>query len=164
MAKTLEHMTRSALIEWGVSEERAHDVHQALHKLSVKTVTWAAQEHVAGVDYNDESHDVEVGSDRDLSDGCRNIHGSEAEDIAFMREIRAVRRQTQRQVKVGRIRHASRFQPLAEYVLVFRFAMIEHLAHSLDIRADLRAYSQQHMRARVAWHNGALFHIVSQLA
>ena len=37
-------MTRSALNELGVREERAHDVHQALHKLSVKTVTWAAQE------------------------------------------------------------------------------------------------------------------------
>ena len=57
-------------------------MNQALHKLSVKTVTWAAQEEeelanapqesaqplageelVAGVDYNDSSHDVEVGSD-----------------------------------------------------------------------------------------------------
>jgi hypothetical protein len=90
----IEQTTRSELIELGVSEERAHDVHPALHKLSVKTVTWAAQEeeelarappqesaqplageeHVAGVDYNDESHDVEVGSDRDLSDGGRGIH------------------------------------------------------------------------------------------
>ena len=66
-----EQTTRSESIELGVSEERAHDVHQALHTLSVKTVTWAAQEHVAGVDYNDESHDVEVGSARDLSDGGR---------------------------------------------------------------------------------------------
>ena len=32
----IEHMTRSELIELGVSEERAHDVHQALHNLSVK--------------------------------------------------------------------------------------------------------------------------------
>ena len=106
----IEHMTRSALIELGVSEERAHVVHQALHKLSVKTMTWAGHEEeelarapqesaqplageelVAGVDYNDESNDVEVGSDRDLSDGGRGIHGSEVEDIAFMREVRAVR-------------------------------------------------------------------------
>ena len=119
----LEDMTSSDLIELGVSAERAHDVYQAIHKLSKKTVTWAAQveqeeeeelasqraerqreaaqesaqplageELVAGVDYNDESHDVEVGSDRDLSDGERDIHGSEVEDVAFMREVRAVRR------------------------------------------------------------------------
>ena len=113
------------MIESGVSEERAHDVHQALHKLSEKAVTWAAQVElqeeeelarqraeiqreaaqesaqplsgeglVAGVDYNDESHEVEVGSDRDLSDGERGIHGSEVEDVAFMREVRAVREKT----------------------------------------------------------------------
>ena len=52
----------------------------------------AGEEHVAGVDYNAESHDVEVGSDRDLSDGGRYIHGSEVEDIAFTRKLRAVRR------------------------------------------------------------------------
>ena len=118
------------MIELGVSEERAHDVHQALHKLLfVNNVTWAARDQplagkelVAGVDYNDESHDVEVGSDRDLSDGGRDIHGSEAEDIACMREVRAVRRNKKpRQEKVGRTRHANRFQPLAEYVLVIRF-------------------------------------------
>ncbi len=40
---------------------------------------------------HDESHDVEVGSDRDLSNGGRGIHGSEVEDIAFIREVRAVR-------------------------------------------------------------------------
>ena len=105
-------MTRSELIELGVSEDRAHDAHQALHKLPVKTVTWAAQEeeelarappqesaqplageeHVAGVYYNDESQYVEVGNDRDLSDGGRDIHGSEVEDITFTREVRAVRR------------------------------------------------------------------------
>ena len=39
----IEDMTSSDLIELGVSEERAHDVHQALQKLSVKIVTWAAQ-------------------------------------------------------------------------------------------------------------------------
>ena len=80
-------------------------MNQALHKLSVKTVTWAAQEEeelarapqesaqplageelVAGVDYNDESLDVEVGSDMDLSDGRRGMHGSEVAVIAFMRE------------------------------------------------------------------------------
>ena len=74
-------------------------MYQAIRSLSKKTVSWAAQaeleeeqelarqradrqsagkrsapplageELVAGVDYNDESHDVEVGSDRDLSDG-----------------------------------------------------------------------------------------------
>ena len=42
---------------------------------------------MAGVDYNDESHDVEDGSDWDLSDGGRGIHGSEVEDIAFTREV-----------------------------------------------------------------------------
>jgi hypothetical protein len=35
---------------------------------------------------------VELGSDKDLSDGERDIHGSEAEDVAFMREVRTVRR------------------------------------------------------------------------
>ena len=98
------------MIELGVSEERAHDAHQALHKLSVKTVNWVAQaaeelaraphmsaQHVAGAElvaslhYNDESHVVEVGSDRDISDGGSDIHGSEAEDIACMRKVRAVR-------------------------------------------------------------------------
>ena len=34
--KMLEQATRSELIELGVSEERAHDVHQAFRKLSVK--------------------------------------------------------------------------------------------------------------------------------
>ena len=53
----------------------------------------AGEELVAGVDYNDESLDVEVGSERDLSYGGRDIHGSEVEDIAFMREVGAVRRQ-----------------------------------------------------------------------
>ena len=53
----------------------------------------AGEELAAGVDYNDESYDVEVGSDRDLSDGGRDTHGSENADIAFMREVRAVRRQ-----------------------------------------------------------------------
>ena len=87
---------------------------------------------------------MEVGSDRDLSDGGRDIHGSEVEDIAFMREVRAVRRNnTQRQVKVGRIRHANRFQPLAEYVLDIRFFMTEQHTHSLVIRADLSAHSQK---------------------
>ena len=52
----------------------------------------AGKELVAGVYYNDENHDVEVGSDRDLSDGGWDIHGSEVEDIAFIREVRAVRR------------------------------------------------------------------------
>ena len=52
----------------------------------------AGEELVAGVDGNDESHGVEVGSDRDLSDGGRDIHGSEVEDIAFMREVGAVGR------------------------------------------------------------------------
>ena len=103
----------------------------------------AGEEHVVGVDYNYESHDVEVGSDRDLSDGGGGIHGSEAEDIAFMREVRAVRRKAQRQVKVGRIRHAHRFQPLAKYVPDIVLSMIEQRAHSLTIRADLRAYSQK---------------------
>ena len=53
---------------------------------------FAGEEHVAGVDYKVEGHDVEVGSDRDLSDGGRDIHGSEVEDIAFMRKVRAVPR------------------------------------------------------------------------
>ncbi len=96
---------------WDFVRRGPNDAHQALHKLSVKTVTWAAQEeeelarapqesaqplageeHVAGVDHNDESHDVEVGSDAHLSDEGGGIHGSEAEDIAFTREVRAVRR------------------------------------------------------------------------
>ena len=52
------------------------------------------------------SHDVEIGSDRDLRVGGWDIHGSETEDLAFMREVRAVRRTTQGHSKVGRIRHA----------------------------------------------------------
>ena len=89
------------------------------------------------------SFDVEVGSGRDLSDGERSIHGSEVEDVAFMREARAVRRKSPRQTKVGRIRHAHRFQPVAEYVLDIRFSLIEQLARPLAMRADLRAYSQK---------------------
>jgi hypothetical protein len=101
----------------------------------------AGEAHVAGVDYNDERHDVYIGSDRDLSDGARGIHGSEVEDVAFMREVRALRRKTPRATKVRRIRHASRFQPLAEYVPDIRCSMIEQIAWCLAIRADLRAYS-----------------------
>ena len=59
----------------------------------------AGEEHVAGVDYNDERHDVKVGSDRDLSDRGRDIHGSEVEDIAFMREVRAVRKTSQKKTQ-----------------------------------------------------------------
>ena len=49
-------------------------MHQALQELARAPPQESAQplageEHVAGVDSNDESHDVEVGSDRDLSDG-----------------------------------------------------------------------------------------------
>ena len=110
--------------------------------MSVKSVTWAAQEHVAGVDCNDESHDVEVGRDRDLSDGGREIYGSEVEDSG--RFERCVEKAL-RQAKVGRIRH-SRFKPLAEYVLYIRFSMLEQHAHSLAIRADLRAYRQKFAR------------------
>ena len=55
----LESLTRSGLIELGVSEERAHDVHQALHELARAPPQESAQplageEHVAGVDYSDE--------------------------------------------------------------------------------------------------------------
>ena len=39
----LEDLTRSNLIAFGVSEERAHDVYQAIRELSKKSVTWAAQ-------------------------------------------------------------------------------------------------------------------------
>ena len=107
----LEELTSTELIELGVDEEKAHDVYQEIQKLSKKNVSWALQveqeeeelevaknqplaivDLVAGEDYNDESNDVEVGSERDLSDGEREAHNSEAEDIAFMREVRAVRR------------------------------------------------------------------------
>ena len=119
----------------------------------------AGAEHLAGVEYNDESHDREVCSGRDLSDGGRDIHGSEVEDIAFTREVRAVRRKkTQRQVKVGRIRHANRFQPLAEYVpdiiVVYRAAR----APFGKSRRLARVQSETRMRARLAWHSGPLFH------
>ena len=72
--KILANLTRSDLIELGVSEERAQDVHQASQELARAPPQESAQplageEHVAGVDYNDESHDVEVGSDMVLSDG-----------------------------------------------------------------------------------------------
>ena len=40
----IEKTTRSELIELGVSEERAHDVHPALHKLSLTNRDWAGQE------------------------------------------------------------------------------------------------------------------------
>ena len=72
--KILANLTRSDLIELGVSKERAQDVHQASQELARAQPQESAQplageEHVAGVDYNDESHNVEVGSDMDLSDG-----------------------------------------------------------------------------------------------
>ena len=41
--KMLEEMTSSDLIELGVSEEKAHDVYQAMRELSKKAMTWAAQ-------------------------------------------------------------------------------------------------------------------------
>ena len=44
---------------------------------------------------------MEVSSDGDLSDGEMDTHGSEVEDVAFMREARAVRRKTPRQTKMG---------------------------------------------------------------
>ena len=103
----------------------------------------AGEELVAGVYYNDESHDVEVGSDRDLSDGERGINSVEVEGVALMREVRAVRRKTPRQTKVGRIRRANRSQPLAEYVADILVAMIEQLTYPMAIRADIRAYTQK---------------------
>jgi len=114
--KILANLTRSDLIELGVSEERAQDVHQASQELARAPPQESAQplageEHVAGVDYNDKSHDVKVGSDMGRSDGGRDMHGSEVADIAFMREVRVVRRKTPRQLKVGRIRHTSIFKP-----------------------------------------------------
>ena len=107
----LEDLTSTELIELGVDEEKAQDVYQEIQKLCKKNVSWALQveqeeeelevaknqplaivDLVAGEDYNDESNDVEVGSERDRSDGETEAHNSEAEDIAFMREVRAVRR------------------------------------------------------------------------
>ena len=44
---------------------------------------------------------MEVGSDRGISDEERGIHGSEVEDVALMREVRAVRRKTPRQTNNG---------------------------------------------------------------
>ena len=76
---------------------------------------------MAGVDYNDESHDVEVGSDMGLTDGGRGMHGAEVAAIAFTREVRVVRRKTPRQLKVGRVRPTNRFKPLAEYMPDIRF-------------------------------------------
>ncbi|MFM7984212.1 MAG: hypothetical protein ACKPKO_33305, partial [Candidatus Fonsibacter sp.] len=74
-----------------------HDVHQALLDLAWAPPQDSAQplageDHVAGVEYNDESHDVEVGSDRELINRGRDIHGLEVADIAFMREVRVARR------------------------------------------------------------------------
>ena len=89
------------------------------------------------------SHDVEVGSDMGRSDGGRDTHGSEAADIAFMREVRAVRRQTPRQLKVGRGRPTNRCKPLAESMPDIRFSMIEQIARCLAIRADLHACSRK---------------------
>ena len=60
--------------------------------------------------YDDESHDVEVGSDRDISHGGREIHSSEVEDIAFMRKVRDVlrnKRQGRRRLDVSGIADSS---------------------------------------------------------
>ena len=119
--KILANLARSDLIELGVSKERAQYEHQASQELARAPPQESAQplageEHVAGVDYNDESHDVEVGSGMDCSDGGRGMHGSDVACIAFMREVRVVRRKTPRQVKVGRVRATNRFKPLAEYM------------------------------------------------
>ena len=146
--KILANLTMLDLLELGVSKESAQYVHQASQELARAQPQESAQplageEHVAGVDYNDESHDVEVGSDMDRSDGGRGMHGSEAADIAFMREVRVVRRNTPRQLKVGRVRPTNRFKPLAEYMPDIRYSMIEQTACCLAIRADLHACSRK---------------------
>ena len=44
MATLLSICRGQSGLSWELARTKAHDVHQALHKLSVKTVTWAAQE------------------------------------------------------------------------------------------------------------------------
>ena len=68
------------MIQLGVSEERAHDVHQAVHELArapphESAPPLAGEEHVAGLDYNGAGHEVEVGSGRGPSDRGTGMHG-----------------------------------------------------------------------------------------
>ena len=99
----LHDMTPEELIAIGVKRRKVHDVCQQIYNLSEKNTVQVEEEQglklsntqpsashglVPGVDYNDESDDVQVGSERDDSDEDREFHDSEDEDVAFMREVR----------------------------------------------------------------------------
>ena len=77
--------------------------HQALHKLSVKTATWAAHAELQELARQSSERQTEAAHDQPLA-GEELLAGD--------------RRQY---TQIGRIRHASIFQPLAEYVHDIRF-------------------------------------------
>ena len=79
----LAAMTKKTWAEQVEQEEREQEEAQA---------KFAGSQPLAGEDFNNDEEDVEVGSERDVSDGERQGEASEAEELNYMRTLRQVRR------------------------------------------------------------------------